>query len=117
MLERCPVAARACVDTRTRVAWLQDGHGHVVYGPVPVALGRAGHPTPTGKFRVAWKAAHWTSQTYGVPMPWSVFFAAGGVAFHAGPLDAPSHGCVHLGSEAARTFFDLLAVHDEVFIA
>jgi hypothetical protein len=85
-LLHCPRTARACVDTRHRVAWLQR-HGHRVFGPVPVSLGRRGFRTPRGTFHVAWKAPHWTSTEFGLPMPWSVFFAAGGIAFHAGPLD------------------------------
>jgi lipoprotein-anchoring transpeptidase ErfK/SrfK len=114
---RCPVAAIACVDTHTLVAWLQDGHGDIVYGPVPVQLGRPGHETPTGTFHVVWKTKHWTSMLYGVPMPWSVFFAAGGIGFHAGPLDEQSHGCVHLSMAAAQKFFESLPVHAEVFVA
>jgi hypothetical protein len=109
----CPTTARACIDLRHRVAWLQR-HGRVVYGPVPVSLGRRGHRTPRGTFHVSWKAAHWTSTEYGLPMPWSVFFAAGGIALHAGPLDRRSHGCVHLRMRDARYFFHHLRVGDEV---
>lgn len=111
----CPPRAAACVDRGSNQAWLQH-RGRVTYGPVPVSLGGRGHRTPTGIFRVAWKAPHWVSTEYGIPMPWSVFFAAGGIAFHAGPLDRRSHGCVHLRRRAARTFFADLDVGDVVAV-
>jgi hypothetical protein len=107
--------AAACVDKRARVAWLTD-HGRILRGPVPVSLGGRGHRTPSGRFHVEWKAAHWTSTEYGLPMPYSVFFATGGIAFHAGPLDEPSHGCVHLRRHDASRFFDRLQVGDAVAV-
>ena len=110
----CRATARACVDLRHRLAWLQDDAGRVVFGPVHTGITMPGHRTPRGQFRVAWKAPHWVSTEYGIPMPWSVFFAPGGIAFHAGPLTEPSHGCVHLTPSAAHHFFDALAVGDRV---
>ncbi len=47
-------------------------------------------------------------------MHYAVFFAPGGIAFHEGPIDHPSAGCVRLETEAASRFFDTLAVGDEV---
>ena len=110
----CRATARACVDLTHRLAWLQDDVGRVTFGPVRTGVAMPGHRTPRGLFRVAWKAPHWTSTEYGIPMPWSVFFAAGGIAFHAGPLNEPSHGCVHLTPAAAHHFFEALAVGDRV---
>src|SRR4051812_34315529 len=69
---QCPPTARACVDLRHHLAWLQV-RGRVAYGPVRIGTGRAGQPTPRGHFRVAWKGPHWVSTEYGIPMPWSVF--------------------------------------------
>lgn len=112
----CPRRARACVDVRRGLAWLQS-HGRTTYGPVRVATGTRGHATPRGNFTVQWKARHWTSTEYGLPMPYSVFFATGGIAFHAGPLDQHSHGCVHLARNAARTFFHRLPVGAHVHVA
>jgi lipoprotein-anchoring transpeptidase ErfK/SrfK len=109
----CPPSARACVDLRHGLAWLQVG-GRVTYGPVRTGTALPAHRTPRGVFRVEWKAEHWVSTEYGIPMPWSVFFATGGIAFHAGPLDQPSHGCVHLARSAARRFFEALAVGDRI---
>jgi hypothetical protein len=108
-LRPCPPSARACVDIRHHLAWLQRD-GAPTYGPVPIAVGGPGHRTPRGTFHVAWKARDWTSTEYGLPMPWSVFFAAGGIAFHGGSLRHPSHGCVHLRRRDARAFFERLDV-------
>jgi lipoprotein-anchoring transpeptidase ErfK/SrfK len=111
----CSGRAIACVSTRHRVAWLQQV-GRPAYGPVPVALGSASQPTPHGTFHVAWKDEEHTSSRYGTDMPYSVFFAAGGVAFHEGPLDETSHGCVHLTAVAAAAFFAALDRGDRVEI-
>jgi hypothetical protein len=107
--------ADACVDRRTHVAWLTR-HGELLRGPVPVSLGGPGHRTPQGRFHVEWKALDWTSTEYDLPMPFSVFFATGGIAFHAGPLDEPSHGCVHLRRHDASRFFARLHVGDVVVV-
>ena len=47
-------------------------------------------------------------------MPFAVFFAEGGIAFHEGTLDQPSSGCVRLGREDAIEFYDFLEVDDPV---
>ena len=86
----------------------------VEYGPVPTMHGREGQETPVGTFKVAWKDADHHSSIYGDNMPNSVFFAAGGVAFHEGSLTDESHGCVHLSPEAAKVFFDSLPVKSVV---
>jgi lipoprotein-anchoring transpeptidase ErfK/SrfK len=55
--------------------------------------GAPGDPTPRGIFHVAWKAgANYISTSFGVPIPYAVFFAPGGIAFHAGSLTSSSHG-------------------------
>jgi lipoprotein-anchoring transpeptidase ErfK/SrfK len=111
----CPHTASACVDIEAKVAWLQDDDA-VTRGPVPISIGMPGHETPTGTFHVAWKAVYTKSTIYDIPMPYSVFFAAGGIAFHEGPLDEASHGCVHLDRGDAEAFFDALKVGDEVVV-
>jgi lipoprotein-anchoring transpeptidase ErfK/SrfK len=79
--------------------------------------GRASDPTPRGIFHVAWKAgAHYISTSYNVPIPYAVFFAAGGVAFHAGSLTESSHGCIHLTLAAARYYNEHLPVGAEVVV-
>ncbi|MCR6483738.1 L,D-transpeptidase [Amycolatopsis sp. OK19-0408] len=109
----CSVTTGACVSLAQRLAWLLRD-GRVVRGPVPAGFGPPDQMTPAGSFRVAWKDREHTSSEYGTNMPNSVFFAAGGIAFHAGPLDAPSHGCVHLTDADSAAFFDGLNVGDAV---
>jgi len=109
----CTVTARACVDVDARRAWLL-ADGAVVRGPVRVQTGDRESPTPRGTFRVEWKAEQYTSREFLVQMPYSVFFAPGGVAFHQGRQDTPSAGCVKLLVADARAFFAHLRVDDEV---
>jgi lipoprotein-anchoring transpeptidase ErfK/SrfK len=92
-----------------------DG-GTVVRGPVAVQTGDAEDPTPLGTFSVQWKAEQYTSREYLVQMPYSVFFAPGGVAFHQGRQDTPSAGCVKLVQTDAQAFFAYLQVGDEVHV-
>ncbi len=120
----CPPRFAACVDLRTQDAWLQRG-GAVVFGPTPfmpgtetgrVPPGPTSSATPTGAFTVLSKNATQVSSEYGDPMPFAVFFAPGGIAFHEGSLSSSSHGCVHLGADAAKAFFDHLHVGDPVLV-
>lgn len=109
----CTVTARACADLGTHQAWLIED-GAVRRGPVPIMIGDEIDPTPTGTFAVEWKAEAWTSREYLVQMPYSVFFAPGGIAFHEGRQDTPSAGCVKLTHVDAVAFFDFLQIGDEV---
>lgn len=96
--ESCPAKATACVDLTRHLTWLQSA-GRVTFGPVSAEPGPPGsaHATPRGTFEVSWKAGpDFVSNIYNEPMPWAVFFAPGGIAFHGGSLTTPSHGCVHL---------------------
>ena len=114
----CPAAASACVDLSDHLTWLQSD-GRISYGPVPMEPGPPGtqHATPRGTFRVQWKAgANYISTEYGDPMPYAVFFAPGGVAFHGGSLTTPSHGCVHLNIGSARYYHDHLPAGAEVVV-
>jgi hypothetical protein len=112
----CGAEIRACVSLSQNLAWLLRD-GVVEYGPVPITHGRPGEQTPVGKFKVAWKDAVHTSSIYRTPMPHSVFFASGGIAFHEGSLSEPSHGCVHLSPEVAKIFFDALPVRAAVQVS
>jgi lipoprotein-anchoring transpeptidase ErfK/SrfK len=111
----CTATARACVDRDGRRAWLLDA-GEVVRGPVLVQTGDDEDPTPLGTFGVQWKAEQYTSREYLTQMPYSVFFADGGIAFHEGRQDTPSAGCVKLLHDDAVAWFGHLAVGDEVQI-
>jgi L,D-transpeptidase catalytic domain len=109
----CTAAARACVDVDRQRAWLIED-GRVVRGPVAMTPGDEDDPTPRGTFTVEWKAAEYTSREYLVQMPYSVFFAAGGIAFHEGGQDTSSAGCVKLRHDDAVAFFGFLQVGDQV---
>ncbi|MBC3192113.1 L,D-transpeptidase [Pseudonocardia sp. C8] len=109
----CTTSAHACVDLASRRTWL-FAEGRVVAGPVPMRPGDAADPTPRGVFAVQWKAEQWTSRESYTQMPYSVFFAEGGVAFHQGAMDTPSAGCVKLGEADARHWFTTLQVGDQV---
>lgn len=110
----CSSATRACVDIDNHTAWLLDG-GKIVRGPVLITSGAKGEDTPRGNFQVQWKDKdHRTSEFNNAPMPYAVFFAAGGIAFHEGSLDTSSAGCVHLDHDDAAAFYDYLAVGDAV---
>jgi L,D-transpeptidase catalytic domain len=112
----CPPAASACAALADHITWLQSG-GRVTYGPVRVEPGAPADPTPRGIFHVAWKAgAHYISTNFGVPIPYAVFFAPGGIAFHAGSLTSSSHGCIHLSLHNARYYHDHLPAGAEVAV-
>ena len=104
----CTVTARACVDLSTQKAWLFKGNA-IERGPVDITSGGPGEETPTGNFTVAWKDRNHVN-TQQTPMPYSVFFAQGGVAFHGGSLQRQSAGCVHLDLDEAIIFYDSLAI-------
>jgi len=112
----CPPAALACADLRDHLTWLQS-RGKITYGPVRMEPGGPTDPTPRGVFRVAWKAGpHYVSTSFGIPIPYAVFFAPGGIAFHAGSLTTSSHGCVHLSLPSARYYHDHLPEGAEVAV-
>jgi hypothetical protein len=103
----CAPGVQACVRLSTSQAWLIPPGGKLI-GPVPIGYGVGAHATPTGTWPVSWKAEAYVSRTYHEPMPDAVFFAPGGIAFHAGSLDTSSHGCVHLDPGTAAQFFATL---------
>jgi lipoprotein-anchoring transpeptidase ErfK/SrfK len=87
----------------------------VVRGPVVISSGGPGKETPRGDFRVEWKNVdHRSAEFGGRPMPFAVFFAEGGIAFHHGNVKSRSAGCVRLGYDDAVAFYDLLKVDDPV---
>jgi lipoprotein-anchoring transpeptidase ErfK/SrfK len=105
---------KACVKLSTRQAWLIS-NGKVVLGPVSITSGKKGERTPTGMHRVLWKDKDHESEEFDdAPMPFSVFFADGGIAFHTGSLRAQSSGCIHLSNSVAKRFFSFLKVGDGV---
>ena len=114
----CPPAAAACVDLSRHLTWLQSD-GKVAFGPVRMEPGPPGsaNATPRGTFNVLWKGGpNVISNTYNEPMPWAVQFTSGGVAFHAGSLTLPSHGCVHLTMANAHYYNEHLTIGAEVAV-
>jgi hypothetical protein len=110
----CTYTARACVDLKSHTAWLIHD-GSVTRGPVHVSHGGKGKETPAGLFHVQWKDQnHRSAEFHNAPMPFSVFFAPGGIAFHEGNPKNPSAGCVHLSHDDAVAWFNDLQVGDEV---
>lgn len=116
----CSVSARACVDLESQRAWLIHD-GKVTRGPIPIASGDSGRETPIGhSFRVYRKSKdHKSGEFKGpdgnpAPMPFAVFFADGGVAFHGGDRDRASAGCVKLDLREAEAFFNDLTEGDKV---
>lgn len=109
----CSAAAKACLSVHSNTAWLMD-NGRVTRGGVPVTVGRPGHRTPTGTFKVQYKDIDHYSKQFNGPMPYSVFFTTTGVAFHQGSLKVQSHGCVHLSHADAVAFYRTLQVGDVV---
>lgn len=108
----CGETARACLRLSTNEGWLMDG-GKVVYGPTPISHGRPGYETNTGVFKVFLKKPfHW-STLHNAPMEYAVFFD-GDIAFHIGPTEEQSHGCIRMTPDGAREFFDYLNVGDVV---
>jgi hypothetical protein len=62
---------------------------------------------------VEWKNKHHRSKEFNdAPMPYAVFFAEGGIAFHEGNLNTPS--AVRLAQAEASAFYDFLQVDDAV---
>lgn len=108
----CTSSADACVDLASHTAWLLE-NGQITR-TVDFLDGDPHTPTPPGTFAVDWKAQNYHSREYDAPMPFSVFFAPGGIAFHEGSLNNPSAGCVHLEHADAIAFFDALQVGDQI---
>jgi hypothetical protein len=116
----CSVTARSCVDLESQQAWLIDD-GKAVRGPVKISSGGQGKETPVGhSLRVYRKERDHKSGEFRLangqpaPMPWAVFFADGGIAFHAGDPARASAGCVHLPLDDAKAWFEFLQVGDQV---
>jgi hypothetical protein len=115
----CGASARACVDLDGHQAWLMQ-NGQVIRGPVPISSGGDGAETPPGTFHVISKDKDHKSNEFMMPngqpapMPWSVFFEWGGIAFHSGDPQKASAGCIHLNPADAQAWFNNLRVGDEV---
>ncbi|MFD9001271.1 L,D-transpeptidase family protein [Streptomyces sp. NPDC059582] len=118
--KRCPVRTYrvACVDLDRQVTWVQQGK-KVVFGPVSMRSGRAGHRTRAGWHTVYWRHEHHVSTIYHTAMPYAQFFS-GGQAFHAvyGSIHTTvgSWGCVNLTLRDARKLWGVLRKNDRVYV-
>ncbi|MEU0435345.1 L,D-transpeptidase family protein [Streptomyces sp. NPDC006290] len=116
----CPARSYrvACVDLTHGLTWVQQ-RGRILYGPVPMRSGGAGHRTRTGWFRIFWKHRYHWSTLYNTPMPYAQFFS-GGQAFHAvyGSIRTVggSMGCVNLRLADARALWKVLRTRDRVYV-
>ncbi|NNH70654.1 L,D-transpeptidase [Nocardia uniformis] len=108
----CGAAARACLKLGTNEAWLMD-NGKVVFGPTPISHGKAGFETPPGNFAVFIKKPfHWSTMHH-APMHYAMFFN-GDIAFHVGPIESESHGCIRMTWDGAREFYNYMNLGDTV---
>jgi len=116
---KCPVRKYrvACVDLSRQLTWVQKER-KVLFGPVPMRSGRAGHRTRTGLFKIYWRHKNHWSTLYNSPMPYAQFFS-GGQAFHAvyGTIytTVGSMGCVNLRLGDARKLWSVLKKGDRVY--
>ncbi|MGW2828612.1 L,D-transpeptidase family protein [Streptomyces sp. NPDC001286] len=117
---KCPVRTYkvACVDLNRELTWVQKGR-KVVFGPVPMRSGRAGHRTRAGWHTIYWRHKNHWSTLYNSPMPYAQFFD-GGEAFHAvyGTIytTVGSWGCVNLRLGDARKLWGVLKKGDRVYV-
>jgi lipoprotein-anchoring transpeptidase ErfK/SrfK len=116
----CVTTAKACVDLESQKAWLIKD-GKIMRGPVAISSGGNGQETPVGhSLRVYRKEQDHKSQESRLPngqpapMPWSVFFEDGGIAFHGGSPNRSSAGCIHLATADAKAWFEYLQIGDQV---
>lgn len=116
----CGVTTRACIDLESQRAWLIT-NGKVSRGPMKISTGASKFPTPVGhSYRVYRKDKDHKSGEFKTPdgkpspMPFSVFFADGGVAFHGGDPSRQSAGCVRMEMPDAQFTFNFLNSGDKV---
>lgn len=113
------------LDTRTLEAW--DGSTRVY--SYDCLLGREGHRTTPGSYRIGRKHRAYTSRRYNAPMNFAMFFSADGKAIHEsenfhlrnigmtlGFDSAGSHGCVGLSHDHAETLFDWTPSGTRLFV-
>jgi lipoprotein-anchoring transpeptidase ErfK/SrfK len=117
-------------EAKSRDLTIRLGHQRFIYredGQVvrtgPVSSGRAGYPTPRGRFSVLSKHKDKVSYRYtnqlGWPawMPYSIQFS-GHYFLHEGWLPGypDSHGCVRVGEKDARFLYQRLRIGDRIAV-
>ncbi|MBJ8338030.1 L,D-transpeptidase [Antrihabitans sp. YC3-6] len=104
--------ARACLRLSTNEAWLMD-NGRTVFGPTPISHGQPGYETNVGVFDVDFKKPYHWSTMHHADMYYAIFFD-GDIAFHVGPVDLKSHGCIRMTEPGAKAFYEHLNPGDIV---
>jgi len=85
----------------------------------PISSGRKGHSTPTGKFKLLWKAKKYYSKKYEASMPYALCLSNRlGIFLHAQALPGrpASHGCVRVLKADAKRLFQIFKKGDLIFI-
>ncbi|NMN95007.1 L,D-transpeptidase [Antrihabitans stalactiti] len=103
---------KTCLRISTSEAWLMD-NGKVVWGPTRISTGQPGYESHVGVFKVFLKKLHHWSTLHNAPMDFAVFFD-GDIAFHIGPVDLASHGCIRMLPDAAEKNYNHLNIGDVV---
>jgi len=103
---------KACLRKSTNEAWLMDD-GRTIYGPTRISHGMPGYETPAAITKVAFKKPYHWSTMHHADMFYAIFFN-GDIAFHVGPVDLPSHGCIRMTEDGAKAFYDYLEPGDIV---
>lgn len=96
--------------------------GERVLLATPVTVGRAGSPTPEGRFVVRDKVRHRrrvSEPGAGYPMPYWIEFYRPGYGLHWGFIkpQPSTMGCVRMPLKAAKKVFDLVQVGTPIYVA
>lgn len=84
--------------------WLGEGVGRYGDREFQIRGGSKKDPSPTGAFKVEWKAKKWWSRQYDAAMPYAQFYHRG-AALHQGVMRGMSHGCIRLTEADAKYLF------------
>ena len=84
----------------------------------PISSGKKKYKTPTGNYKILWKARKYQSKKYGLPMPFAINISDKGYFIHHQSLSGKpaSHGCVRLLRQDAKKLFEWAKKNDNVVI-
>ena len=113
------------IEKQVLVAW---ENGEKIYS-FDIVTGRDGKETEAGRYKIFRKHEKYTSKTYGIDMPYTMFFTADGKALHGTHVTAlrsylhsyltesvGSEGCVGLTDDNAKALFDWAPVGTPVIV-
>jgi lipoprotein-anchoring transpeptidase ErfK/SrfK len=110
---QCPWSDRpqACVDLTNQTFYVVS-QGEVILGPTVTRTGMPGFRTPSGSFKVSWRARNAWSVPYSVWLPyWQNFYGGDGLhetTTYIHDMWRGSHGCVNLLHDDAARAYELL---------